>query len=151
MKVKIDGTNRDTTNISSLKQTGTHKIKGLNTSFSETLNSHEQSLTRQELERLLQEIDKQAARLSRTPTYDELKSYRNLVKTFVEEAVEKMYTLDVRQGFDSRGRQKIYTTVRLIDEELDKLADKIRTGQKDALTIVDSQDAIRGLLIDLYQ
>ena len=48
------------------------------------------------------------------------------------------------------GRQKVYTTVRKIDRKLEELAEKIRTGQTDALDIVASHDAIRGMLVDLY-
>ena len=48
------------------------------------------------------------------------------------------------------GRQKVYTTIRKIDRELEGMAEDIRLGQADALSIVASQDAIRGMLVDLY-
>ena len=105
---------------------------------------------REQLEELLKKIDEQGARLTNTPTYDELKEYRSLVKEFVGEAVSRMYSLHTSAGWDRMGRQKVYTTVRKIDRELENMAEDIRLGQADALSIVASQDAIRGMLVDLY-
>ena len=126
------------------------RIAGADTSFSAELNDQERSLTREELEQLLKKIDEQGARLTNTPTYDELKSYRTLVKDFVGEAISRMYSLHTSAGWDRLGRQKAYTTVRRIDEELEAMAEHIRLGQADPLTIAAGQDAIRGMLVDLY-
>lgn len=126
------------------------RVAGADTSFSAELNDQGRSLTREELEQLLKKIDEQGARLTNTPTYDELKSYRTLVKDFVGEAISRMYSLHTSAGWDRLGRQKVYTTVRRIDEELEAMAEHIRLGQADPLTIVAGQDAIRGMLVDLY-
>lgn len=126
------------------------RVGGIDTSFSTELNDQESSLTREELEHLLKKIDEQGARLTNTPTYDELKAYRTLVKDFVSEAVSRMYSLHTSAGWDRLGRQKVYTTVRRIDEELEAMAEHIRLGQADPLTIAAGQDAIRGMLVDLY-
>lgn len=120
------------------------------TSFSAELTDQQGSLTREQLEALLKKIDEQGAKLTKTPTYDELRSYRSLVQEFVNEAVAHMYELHTSAGWDRMGRQKVYTTVRSIDEELEKMAEHIRLGQADQLDIVASQDAIRGMLVDLY-
>ena len=61
-----------------------------------------------------------------------------------------MYSLHTSAGWDRLGRQKVYTTVRRIDEELEAMAEHIRLGQADPLTIAAGQDAIRGMLVDLY-
>ena len=53
-------------------------------------------------------------------------------------------------SYTNREGQKVYTTVRKIDRKLEELAEKIRMGQTDALDIVASHDAIRGMLVDLY-
>ncbi len=120
------------------------------TSFSAELTDQQGNLTREQLEELLRKIDEQGARLTKTPTYEELRAYRGLVQEFVNEAVSHMYELHTSAGWDRMGRQKIYTTVRSIDDELEKMAEHIRLGQSDQLDIVASQDAIRGMLVDLY-
>ena len=126
------------------------RVAEADTSFSAELTDQQGSLTREQLEELLKKIDEQGARLTKTPTYDELRAYRSLVQEFVNEAVAHMYELHTSAGWDRMGRQKIYTTVRSIDDELEKMAEHIRLGQSDQLDIVASQDAIRGMLVDLY-
>ena len=121
---------------STVQALGKH-ISETDTSFSAELNDQQGSLTREQLEALLKKIDEQGAKLTKTPTYEELRAYRGLVQEFVNEAVSHMDEL-------------IYTTVRSIDDELEKMAEHIRLGQSDQLDIVASQDAIRGMLVDLY-
>ena len=107
-------------------------------------------MSMEQMDKLLRQIDEQGARLSKTPTYDELKSYRTLIKNFVGEAVNRMYELRTQSGWDRMGRQKVYTTVRKIDKKLEEMAEKIRLGQAEQLDIVASHEAIRGMLVDLY-
>ena len=84
------------------------------TSFSAELTDQRGNMTREELEALLKKIDEQGAKLTKTPTYDELRAYRSLVQEFVNEAVANMYELHTSAGWDRMGRQKVYTTVRSI-------------------------------------
>ena len=99
---------------------------------------------------MLKKIDEQAGRLSKSPTYDELKEYRMMIKNFVGTAVSNMYELNTQAGWDRMGRQRVYTTVRKIDRKLEEMAEKIRLGQSDKLDVIASHDAIRGMLVDLY-
>lgn len=126
------------------------KVIDTDTDFSTELANQEESLSSEQLDKLLKQIDEQGARLSKTPTYDELKTYRTLIKNFVGEAVNNMYELHTQSGWDRMGRQKVYTTVRKIDKKLEEMAEKIRLGQSKQLDIIASHDAIRGLLVDLY-
>ena len=88
--------------------------------------------------------------MSKTPTYDELKAYRTLIKDFVGAAVSNMYELNTQAGWDRMGRQRAYTVIRKIDRKLEDMAEKIRLGQSDKLDVIASHDAIRGMLVDLY-
>ena len=126
------------------------KVIDTDTDFSTELANQEESLSSEQLDKLLKQIDEQGARLSKTPTYDELKAYRTLIKNFVGEAVNNMYELHTQSGWDRMGRQKVYTTVRKIDKKLEEMAEKIRLGQSKQLDIIASHDAICGLLVDLY-
>ncbi len=130
--------------------TAARDVEAADTEFSSELSDQQSAMSDAQMEELLKKIDEQGARLTKTPTYDELKSYRNLVKNFVGEAVSRMYSLHSQSGWDRLGRQKVYTTVRKIDSKMEEMAEKIRLGQADQLSIVASQDAIRGMLVDLY-
>ena len=114
-------------------------VRGADTDFSMELADQEQSMSREAM-----------ARLSKTPTFDELRSYRALIQSFIGEAVGSMYELRTQAGWDRLGRQKVYTSVRKIDKKLEELTEKIRLGQANQLDIIASHDAIRGMLVDLY-
>ncbi len=150
MPMKIDNMTTKGPSISLSRSNEEERIRDIDTDFSTELRNQEESVTTEQLDKLLKQIDEQGARLSKTPTYDELKSYRTLIKNFVGEAVNHMYELHTQAGWDRMGRQKVYTTVRRIDKRLEEMAEKIRLGQANQLDIVASHDAIRGMLVDLY-
>lgn len=150
MKIEVVSSQQQSRTLLSPERAPGAPVGSTDASFSAELNDQQGSMTREQLEQLLKKIDEQGARLTNTPTYDELKSYRSLVKEFVGEAVAHMYSLHTSAGWDRMGRQKVYMTVRRIDEELEAMAEQIRLGQADSLAIVAGQDAIRGMLIDLY-
>ena len=147
--MKIDGLGTRP-NIAAMDNDSGSRTTAMESDFASELDDQQGDLTQEQLQQLLEEIDEQGARLTKTPTYDELKSYRNLVKNFVGTVVSQMYTVNTQSGWDRMGRQKVYTTVRKIDRELENMAEKIRLGQSSQLDIVASHDAIRGMLVDLY-
>ncbi len=116
---------------------------------SDLLNSQEKQ-SDERLQKLLADIDESGRRLSQMPTYSELKSYREHIRKFIGEAVSRMYTLESRAGWDRHGRQKMYTTIRQIDEKLAEMAEDVRSGQDRQLSIMAKHDAVRGMLVDLY-
>ena len=127
-----------------------NKVGSADFDFYTELEDRDEEISRDDLQKLLDKIDEQGARLTKTPTYDELKEYRTLIKNFVGTAVGQMYSVNNKTGWDRFGRQKAYTTVRKIDRELENMAESIRLGQADELSIIASHDAIKGMLVDLY-
>ncbi len=150
MPVKIDNMTAQGPSISRVRHADEDMVNGLETDFSDELLGQEDALSTEQLDKLLKQIDEQGARLSKTPTFDELSHYRQLIKNFVGEAVNRMYELHSQTGWDRMGRQKVYTTVRKVDKKLEEMAEKIRLGQAEQIDIVASHDAIRGMLVDLY-
>ncbi|WP_296734344.1 YaaR family protein [Anaerovibrio sp.] len=126
------------------------RTNAMESDFSSELADQRSSASHEQLQRLLDQIDEQGARLTKTPTYDELREYRSLIKNFVSSVVSQLYDVSTQSGWDRMGRQKVYTTVRKIDTELESMAEKIRLGQAEQLDVVASHDAIRGMLVDLY-
>ena len=150
MAMKIDSSISRSTSLAMPRAETEAGVRGATTDFSMELADQESSMSREAMDRLLEQIDKQGARLSKSPTFDELRSYRSLIQNFIGEAVGTMYELHTQAGWDRLGRQKVYTSVRKIDRKLEEMAEKIRLGQADQLDIIASHDAIRGLLVDLY-
>ena len=150
MAVKISSTGLPTSPPELIRQTGEHAHSKELTFETELNEQQSEGVSHDEMEAMLRKIDEQAARLGKTPTYDELKEYRTLIKNFVSAAVSNMYEVHTSAGWDRMGRQRVYTTVRKVDRKLEEMAEKIRLGQSDQLDIVAAHDAIRGMLVDLY-
>jgi uncharacterized protein len=73
-----------------------------------------------------------------------------LVSRFISDAVSNMYQVQSQTGWDRQGRQKMYTIIKGIDTAMEDLTEDVRTGQGRELDILAKQDAIRGMLVDLY-
>ena len=127
-----------------------HKVATPQQGFSVDLSKESDQQVRAHLEELLGKIQQQGKRLGQTPTFSELRSYRELVKKFMSEAVGQMYDVESGTGWDRRGRQKAYTLVRKVDETLESLTEDVRNGQEKQLDILAKMDSIRGMLVDMY-
>ena len=151
MAVKIGSTGAPASPFELLRGTNEHPLDR-ELSFETELQEQQREggVSHEEMEAMLKKIDEQASRLSKTPTYDELKEYRSLIKEFVSTAVSNMYEVHTSAGWDRMGRQRAYTTVRKIDLKLEEMAEKIRLGQSAQLDVIASHDAIRGMLVDLF-
>ena len=66
-------------------------VRGAAADFGTELADQKSSMSREAMDRLLEKIDEQGARLSKSPTYEELRSYRALIQSFIGEAVDGMY------------------------------------------------------------
>jgi hypothetical protein len=118
--------------------------------FAADLLNSQDSMSKERLGELLAQITEQGKKLSQTPTYAELKSYREMVRNFLGEVVGRAYALQSQTGWDRRGRQKMYTTIKEIDKHMTDLAEDVRQGQGRQLDILAKLDSIRGMLVDLY-
>ena len=150
MPVKINSTALPASPLELLRS-GSEHPRDKELSFeTELMEQQSEGVSHEEMEAMLRKIDEQAARLSKTPTYDELKEYRTLIKNFVGAAVSNMYEVHTSAGWDRMGRQRVYTTVRKIDRKLEDMAERIRLGQSDQLDVIAAHDAIRGMLVDIF-
>lgn len=118
--------------------------------FSADLAKQQDNLSQERLNALMEQIDAQGKKLGQVPTYAELKAYRELVRNFLGEVVGRAYTLQSQAGWDRHGRQKMYSIIKEIDQQMSSLAEDVRFGQERQLAIMERLDAIRGMLVDLY-
>jgi len=73
-----------------------------------------------------------------------------LVKDFLNEVVTRSHQFSRENFLDRRGRHRVYGMVRLIDQNLDELAQELLKEEKDHLLILNKIDEIRGLLLDIF-
>ncbi len=103
MPLKVDSMTSHGPSLTMVHDKDDDRVQDADTDFSTELMDQQDSLSTDQMDKLLKQIDEQGARLSKTPTYDELKSYRTLIKNFVGEAVNHMYELHTQSGWDRMG------------------------------------------------
>lgn len=126
------------------------RIESPSRRFDVDLSKETDDQQKMRLEQLLSRIEEQGRRLGKTPTFAELKAYRDLVKKFMSEAVGGMYDLESNTGWDRKGRQKVYTLVKKVDDAMEELTEYVRHGQEKQLSILEKLGSIRGMLVDMY-
>jgi len=78
-----------------------------------------------------------------------MKCYRELVRGFLNEIVNRSHKFSRENFLDRKGRHRVYTMIKLVDQNLDELAAELIKDEKDHLIILDKIDEIRGLLLDI--
>lgn len=120
-------------------------------SFKFMLASHVQEAELQaRLNTLMEEITMQGERLYKRRDVKDMKHYRGLIKEFLNEVVTHSHSFSRENFLDRRGRHRVYGIIRLIDENLDQLAQELMKDEKDNLAILDKIGEIRGLLLDIF-
>lgn len=119
-------------------------------SFKFTLisNIEEQNLQAR-LNVLMEDIIQQGKRLTKHMDVRDMKRYRELIKEFMNEIVNRSHKFSRENFLDRRGRHRVYGMIRLIDKNLDELAEELIKDEKDAIAILSKVDEIRGLLLDI--
>lgn len=98
---------------------------------------------------LMEEIVQQGKRLSKHRDVRDMRRYRELIKDFMNEIVSRSHKFSRENFLDKRGRHRVYGIIRLIDENLDKLAEELIKDESDHLVILSRIDEIRGMLLDI--
>ncbi len=119
-------------------------------SFKFTLisNIEEQELQAR-LKLMMEDITQQGKRLSKHMDVRDMKRYRQLIKNFMNEIVNRSHKFSRENFLDRRGRHRVYGMIKLIDQNLDELALELIKEEKDNITILNKIDEIRGILLDL--
>lgn len=120
-------------------------------SFKFTLASHvEEAELQARLQTLMEEITMQGERLSKRRDVKDMRHYRGLVKEFMNEVVTHSHSFSRENFLDRKGRHRVYGIIRLVDENLDQLAQELMKDEKDNLAILNKIGEIRGLLLDIF-
>ena len=126
-------------------------VKTGDDSFKFTLISNiEEKDLQEKLKNLMQDITDQGERISKHMDIKDMKRYRELVKSFMNEITSRSHEFSRENFLDRRGRHRVYGIIRLVDENLDQLAQELMKDEKDNLAILNKIGEIRGLLLDIF-
>ena len=128
-----------------------NKVQETDGSFKFTLVSHiEEAELQARLNTLMEEITMQGDKLAKKRDVRDMKHYRGLIKDFLNEVVTRSHGFSRENFLDRRGRHRVYGIIRLIDDNLDQLAQELMKDEQDHLAILNKIGEIRGLLLDIF-
>jgi len=138
-------------NLAPVNQTPqTNQVAADDGAFKFMLVSHLSEAGLQErLTNMMQEITMQGDKLSKHRDIKDTKKYRMLIKDFLNEIVSRSHEFSRENFLDRRGRHRVYGIIRLVDDNLDQLAQELMKDEKDNLAILGKIGEIRGLLLDI--
>ena len=102
------------------------------------------------LANMMEEITRQGDKLAKHRDIKDMKRYRALIKDFMNEVVNRSHAVSRENFLDRKGRHRVYGIIRLIDENLDQLAQELVKDEQDNLAILSKIGEIRGLLLDIF-
>lgn len=119
-------------------------------SFKFTLisNIEEQDL-QSRLNFMMKEIIQHGNKLAKHMDIRDMRKYRQLIKEFMNEIVNRSHKFSRENFLDKRGRHRVYGMVKLVDKTLDELATELIKDEKDHISILNKIDEIKGLLLDI--
>ena len=119
--------------------------------FKFMLASHiEEAELQARLQSLMEEITMQGEKLYKRRDVKDMKHYRGLIKDFLNEVVTHSHSFSRENFLDRKGRHSVYGIIRLIDENLDQLAQELMKDEKDNLAILNKIGEIQGLILDIF-
>ncbi len=139
-----------TTSASSKKVTNKPDMKN-KISFKEILDyGEDEHRQRQLFDEMLEEIKEKGQNLVENRTVESLLEYKQMVKGFVEEAVEFGLKVEERRGFSRKSRSEVLRVVKRVDNQLLELTDIILSQEQSKIRLLKKVGEIEGLLVNIY-
>lgn len=128
----------------------TEQAKAPDDTFKFTLISAiEDSELKEHLNLMMTDIIQHGNKLAKHMDIRDMKRYRRLIKEFINEIVNRSHKFSRENFLDKRGRHRVYGIIRLVDKNLDELAEELMKDEKNHMAILAKVDEIRGLLLDI--
>ena len=101
------------------------------------------------IDSLMTDITRQGELIARHMDIRDMKKYRGLVRDFLNEVVYRSHKFSRENFLDRKGRHRVYGIIRLIDSNLDELAQELMNDEQNHIKILEKIGEIRGLLLDI--
>ena len=127
-----------------------NQVKNTDDSFRFTLLSNiEEAGLQERLKLMYEDIVQQGKKIAKRTDISQMRQYRQLIKDFLNEVVNRSHQFSRENFLDRRGRHRVYGIIKLIDKNLDELAEELIKDEKDNIAILNKIDEIRGLILDI--
>ena len=138
-------------NVAPVNQvTETEQVQKSDDTFKFTLVSKiDDANLKEKLSGLMDQINEKGEKIAKHMDISDMKKYRELVKEFMNEVVNRSHEFSRENFLDRKGRHRVYGMIRQVDDNLDNLAKELVKEEKDHIAILGHIDEIRGLLLDI--
>ncbi len=103
----------------------------------------------EKLNLLLNNISVQGQLIARHMDIRDMKKYRGLIRDFMNEIVNRSHKFSRENFLDRKGRHRVYGIIRMVDENLNELAEELIKDETDHIAILNKIGEIEGLLLDI--
>lgn len=124
--------------------------KDIQNDFALKLNKLSGDSLNEKLRSLLKEIDYQAKQIEKNFQLGEILKYKKLVREFLNLTVNNSHKFSKESFLDRRGRHRVMSIIRKVDDELENLTKDFLQNEKSNLKVLKRLDEIKGLLIDIF-
>lgn len=99
---------------------------------------------------LMSQINEQGKKISKKKDIRDMRRYRELIRELLNEVVYRSHEFSRENFLDKRGRHRVYGIIRLVDKNLDELAEELMKDEGDNISILNKIGEIQGLLLDIF-
>ena len=117
--------------------------------FSFTLNKVTDENIMSKLHSMMDDISAQGKKLADHMDIKDMKKYRSMITDFINEVVTNSHQFSRENFLDRRGRHRVYGIVKLVNKNVDELAQELLKKEKDHIASLDKTNEIQGLLLDI--
>ena len=118
--------------------------------FAFTLSKLDEEGLSLRLSSLIEEIKTHGGKLIKHRDIADMKQYRRLITQFLQEIVPHSHEFKRDNFLDRRGRHRVFGIIKLINQNLDELAQQLINSETATLDILEKIGEIEGLILDLF-
>ena len=118
--------------------------------FRSKLTTETEQVYLKRIEGLVQDIERQGAKLAERADMAEMQKYREMITSLLNETVSNGFAFSKEGKIGVNGRSKIFAMIKTVNDKLDSMTKKILSEEKDNINLLDDVDDIRGLLVDMF-
>lgn len=148
--MKISDISKHKSVNSLLVKESTKPPKETQNDFALKLSKLDGDALQEKLHALLNDINTQSKKIEKKFDLGEVVKYKKLVKEFLTLTVNNSHKFSKDNFLDRRGRHRVLSIVRQVDDELEGLTQDFLKNEKDKLKVINRLDGIRGMLLDIF-
>lgn len=120
------------------------------TSFQEIMAVTDEKREKDVLDDMMKDLKQKGQELAKKKEVEILVEYKDMVRDFLEQAVNYGLKVMERRGFGRAGRSKIMRMVSMVDEKMIDLTEDMLRQENSGLKLLTKIGEIEGLLLNLY-